>query len=351
MKVVGISACVPKSIGETRAAYEHFPKHDVDRIIDNTGVERKREAAPGQMVSDFVIAAARDVLEAVDWDPSTVDAVVLVTSLGDRIMPATAHIVQKELGLPNRCLAFDIHLGCSGFTHGLIVVEGLLKAGVVKRALLLCGEVSAGLFRPRVAEAVHRSDLANAILFADAGTATALTSEGEDQVKARSFGADGRGYEKIIVKGGAGAMPWGPELYERQMCADEIERRPVDLVLEGPAVLTFTMKRVPQLMKALVEESGWTKDDVDMLVPHQANKFMIDFLARRMKMPSEKVMLSIKDFGNTGAASIPVTIVTAGGDYIDKPTKWAWMGFGVGLSWSGLFLETDKIIVPPLREI
>ncbi len=351
MKVVGISACVPKNIGEARAAYEHFPQHDVDRIADNTGVERKREAAPGQKVSDFCIAAARDLLEAVEWDASTVDAVVLVTSLGDRIMPATAHLVQKELGLPNRCLVFDIHLGCSGFTHGLIVVEGLLKSGVIKRALLLCGEVSSGLFRPRVAEAVHRSDLANAILFADSGTATALTSEGEDQVKAREFGADGRGYEKIIVEGGAGAMPWGPDLYERKMGADEIERRPVDLVLEGPAVLTFTMKRVPQLMKALTEQSGWSQDDVDAFVPHQANKFMLDFLARRIKVPPEKMLLSIREFGNTGAASIPTTIVTAGGDYIDRPTKWAWMGFGVGLSWSGMFLETDKIIVPPLREL
>ena len=77
MKVVGISGCVPKSIAETRVAYENFPQHDVDRIIDNTGVDRKREAAPGQMVSDFVIAASRDLLDAVDWDPSTVDAVVL----------------------------------------------------------------------------------------------------------------------------------------------------------------------------------------------------------------------------------------------------------------------------------
>ena len=100
------------------------------------------------------------------------------------------------------------------------------------------------------------------------------------------------------------------------------------------------------LMKDLVAESGWSVDDIDAFVPHQANKFMLDFLARRMKVPNEKMLLSIQEFGNTSSASIPITIATAGGEHLKKPTKWAFMGFGVGLSWSGLFLETDEIIVP-----
>ncbi|MEM6293043.1 MAG: ketoacyl-ACP synthase III [Myxococcota bacterium] len=351
MRIVGISAAVPKNVAKTRDAAKHFPEHDVSRIVRNTGVEEKREAAPGQTVSKMCVAAAEDLLEAIGWERETVDAVVLVTSMGDYVIPSTAHVVQAELGLPDRCLAFDINLSCSGYTHGLVVLEGLLKSGVVKRALLLCGEMTAGCFRPRIADCRHRSDLANSILFGDCGTATALTVDGESQIVARDFGADGTGFDRIIVPGGAGAIPWGPEMLERKMCDDEFERLPTDLVLQGPEVLTFTMKRVPQLMKSLLATSGWTTDDIDVLVPHQANKFMLDFLARRMKVPAEKVLFSIREFGNTAAGSIPLTIVVSGEEHWSKPTKWAFMGFGVGLSWSGLLLETDKLIVPPLREL
>ena len=346
MRIVGISACVPKYVAETRDATKHFSEHDVERIVGNTGVERKREGAPGQKVSDFCTAAAEDLLDAIGWERESVDAIVLVTCLADFFTPATSHVIQAKLGLPDRCLTFDINLGCSGYTHGLIVLEGLLKSGLIKRALLLCGEMTAGFFRPRIADCRHRSDLANSILFGESGTATALTSEGESQVVARDFGADGKGFDKIIVPGGAGASFWSPELFERKMCSDEVERRPIDLVLKGPDVLTFTMKRVPRLMKSLLAESGWDVGDIDAFVPHQANKFMIDFLARRVK-----VLLSIGEFGNTGSGSIPLTMVVCGEDYWDKPTKWALMGFGIGLSWSGLFLETDKLIVPPLREL
>ena len=351
MKIVGIAACVPDNVVESKIAAEHFPEHDVNRIIDNTAVQRKREGKPGQTVADFAVGASESLLEAIGWERDSVDALILVSTFADLIMPATSHIIQDRLGLPARCLVVDVHLGCSGYTHGLIIAEGLLKSGLVKRVLLCCSEKSAGTFRPPLSECRHRSDLANAILFGDGGTATALTSEGESQVVARQFGADGKGSDKIIVPGGGGAMPWTPELFERKMCDDEVERRPLDLILKGPDVLTFTMKRVPKLMKDLVAESGWTVDDIDAFVPHQANKFMLDFLARRMKVPSEKMLLSIQEFGNTSSASIPITMVAAGGEHLKRPTKWAFMGFGVGLSWSGLFLETDEIIVPPLREI
>lgn len=350
MKIVGIAGCVPKNVVESTVAYEHFPQHDVDRIIGNTAVERKREALPNQKVSDFAVAAGKDLFEATGWEPDSVDALILVSSFADVLMPATSHRIQAELGLKANCLVFDIRLGCSGFTHGLIVAESLLNSGVAKRVLLCTSEVSAGFFRPRLPDARHRSDLANAILFGDGGAVTALSNEG-DTVKARQFGADGGGFDKIIVPGGGGGMPWGKELLERRMCDDGIERRPIDLILKGPDVLTFTMKRVPRLMKDLLESSGWSLDDIEAFVPHQANKFMLDFLARRMKVPSEKMLLSIQNLGNTSAASIPLTVVASGGEYAKKPTKWAFMGFGVGLSWSGLLVDAEEIVVPPLREI
>lgn len=351
MKIAGIAACVPKHVVETKDAAKHFPEHDVSRIIKNTGVERKREASEGTTVSKLCIEAASDLLDGLGWERDSVDAVVLFTTLADHFLPATAHKAQQQLGLPDRCLVFDVNLGCSAYTHGLIMLEGLLASGLIKRALLLCGEMTVDTFRPRLHKARHRSDLANSILFGDAGTATAVTSEGETQVVARQFGADGKGVESIIVHGGAGASFWSPELFERKPHEDGFDRRDIDLILRGPEVLTFTMKRVPKLMKDLLGQADWTVDDVDAVVPHQANKFMIDFLAKRMKVPQEKLLFSITEFGNTSSASIPLTMVVSAGEHAKRPTKWGLLGFGVGLSWSGLLLETPDIFIPPLKEI
>ncbi len=351
MRIAAISAAVPKNSVESNLALERFPEHDVGRIIGNTGVHRKREVEPGTTVSDLCIAAAEPLLEELGWERETIDAVVLVTTLSDHIMPASAHKAHAALGLDAHCLVFDINLGCSGFTHGLILFDSLMKAGLVKRALLLCGEMTSGTFRARLAECVHRGDLPTAILFGDAGSATALEADGPTQVRSTVLGADGTGFDKIIVPGGAGGSFWSPALFERRTDEDGEERRPIDLILRGPEVLTFTMKRVPKMFKDLLEGAQWSIDDVDAVVPHQANKFMLDFLAKRMKIPKEKVLLSIEDFGNTSSASIPLTMVVAGGEHLARPTKWSMMGFGVGLSWSGLMVETESLKTLPLVEI
>jgi 3-oxoacyl-[acyl-carrier-protein] synthase III len=350
MKIAGIAACVPKNTVQTSCAYEKFTQFEVDRIIGNTGVKSKREADPGVTSSDLCIAAAKPLLERLGWEPSSVDAVILVTVLSDHIMPASSHRAHAALGLDARCLVFDINLGCSGFTHGLILVNSMIASGLIKRALLLCGEMTSNTFRQRITDVVHRNDLATAILFGDAGTATALSNEG-DQVRATQFGADGTGFNEIIVPGGGARAFWSPELFERKPDAEGEEHRALDLILHGPQVLTFTMKRVPTLLNDLLEKSGWTRDDVDSYVLHQANKFMIDFLAKRMKVPSEKVPLSIDEFGNTSSASIPLTMVVRCAEQLARPTKWAMMGFGVGLSWSGLMVETDEVASLPLIEI
>lgn len=351
MKLAGLSACVPENKVQSTAAYANFKQFDVDRIVENTGVVEKREALPGVTAIDLCISAAGPLLEALDWAPQTVDACVFITMSPDYIMPASAYRVQTALGLPPRCLIFDVNLGCSGYTHGLILMHSLIESGLIKRGLLLCGEETSGTIRPRLPDAVHRSDLANAILFGDAGSATAVSNEGEDQVKAKQFGADGSGLETIIVPGGMSRNFCSPEVLERREDKDGETRRPLDLILKGPEILTFTMKRVPPLMKDLLAQSGWGIDDVDAFVPHQANKFMLTFLGRRTKVPKGKMLMSIEKFGNTSSASIPLTMVVDGGEHLTRPTKWNLMGFGVGLSWSGLMIETDSITTVPLIEV
>lgn len=350
MRLVGISACLPKNIVYPSAAYERFGQFDVDRIVGNTGVLQKREAEPGVTATDMCIAAADRLLDGLGWARDSVDALILCTTLPDYITPASSHRAQHELRMRCDSLVFDITLACSGFTHGALLFHGLIASGLVKRGLLLCGEMTTDKFRSRLASTEHRHDLANALLFGDAGTAIAFSNESH-QVKATTFGADGSGLDLMIVPGGAARSPWTPALFDRTANEDGELRRPVDLVLRGPQVLTFTIKRVPPMVKSLLEQSGFAPDDIDAYVPHQANRFMIDFLVRRMKLPQDKVLISIEEYGNTASASIPLTMLTRGGDRLDKPTRWALLGFGVGLSWSGLVLETDAIATFPIVEI
>ena len=353
MRLAGLAACLPKNAVDTSIATEHFDEFDVNRIIGNTGVVEKREAEPGVAVSDLCKGAAEPLVDKLGWDRESIDAVILVTTLADHIMPATSHLIQRDLGLSSNCLVFDINLACSGFTHGMLLMNALMAGGLIKRGLLLCGEMTSGTFRPRLADVRHREDLANAILFGDAGTATAVEATG-DQVKAARYGADGSGANHLIVPGGLGRDFFKAEHLERreEKKGDEVfSRRPLDLVMHGPEILTFTMKRVPPLVKGLLEDAQWERDDVDVWVPHQANKFMLNFLTRRLKLAPEKVMLSIERFGNTASASIPLTMVADGGDRLTKPTKWGLLGFGVGLSWSGLLMETDEIVTLPIVEI
>lgn len=350
MKLVGISACVPKGPVDPTLAYEHFEKLEVDRIVDNTGVLSKREGPPGMTGSDLCIAAAGPLLDKLGWDRESVDALIFVTTSPDFFMPATAHRIQKELGVGDRCLVFDVNLGCSGYTHGLIVINSMIQAGLIRRALLLNGDASAGRIRPQTKDANNRASLGNSLLFGDAGTATALSDEG-DQVRSVQFGADGANYEHIIVPGGGFRSYWNQELFESSTDDKGEERRPIDLIVRGPEILSFSMKRVPPLVKDLLAQASWERDDVDAFAFHQANRFILNFLARRMKVPPEKMLMSIEEYGNTVGASIPLTMVVKGEEHLTQPTKWVMCGFGVGLSWSGLAIETDEIVTLPMMEL
>lgn len=352
MRLVGLAAAAPRQVVKSESAHARFPAADVERIVSNIGVLEHRESPPGQTASDLCAAAAEPLLERLGWERKSIDALLLVTNSPDHIMPASAHRVHHALGLGDRCLAFDINLGCSGFTHGLIVMHSLMASGLVRRGLLLCGESTTGRFRPGVESCTNPADLGNALLFGDAGSAAALVADGADQLRARAFGADGSGMEHIIVPGGGFRMPWGPELYALRPAGEAGEqKRPVDLVLLGPQVFSFTIKRVPPLLEGLLADAAWTVEGVDVFVLHQANKFMLEFLRKRMKLPAEKVPLSIDQFGNTSSASIPLTMVVRASERLARPTRWVMMGFGVGLSWSGVALETDQVVALPLIEV
>jgi 3-oxoacyl-[acyl-carrier-protein] synthase III len=351
MRLVGLSSAVPKNTVASSAACERFAPQDVDRLVKNTGVLAHREAVPGTTAADLCLAAADRLIEHLAWPRDTIDAILFVTQTPDVYFPGTSHRLQHELKLSNRCLCLDVNQGCSGFTHGVILMRALLASGIVRRGLLLAGEVTTGTVRPGVREVRTNYELGSALLFGDAGSAAAFEQDGADHYRSGVYGADGSGMSVISVPGGGFKQFVCPELFEARPDENGQMRRPIDLRINAAAFFSFTIRRVPPLIEQTIAGAGWKMEDVDSWVLHQASKFILEFLMKRVKIPFEKAPMTIEEFGNTSSASIPLTMVTKMSEQLSRPTKSVLLGFGSGLSWSGVALETDRVAVLPLIEV
>lgn len=332
--VRGIRACVPKS-GRTLAEEGLIPDEaERERLIKSIGVRSRRIAPEGVMTSDLCQRAAEGLLDQLGWARDSIDVLIFVTQSADYVAPATACALQHRLGLGS-CLAFDVNLGCSGYTYGLWMVASLLKTlsigGRPARGLLLAGDVSTSR--------LLKDDRATVPLFGDAGTATALEVDASAPEMTGVFGTDGAGAPHIMVEAGGIKLPLlpqdGPQDEETQARLYRASR----LYLNGPEVFTFTLKNVPSLVSQILAASGSTVEDVEHVVFHQANVFMLEHLRKKAGLPAEKVPIAMETYGNTSSASIPLTIADRLSDTFATPTPVLLVGFGIGWSWAALKLH------------
>lgn len=252
--------------------------------------------------------------------------------------------MQDRLGLPENCFTLDISLGCSGWIYALSVISSLISHGTMKKGLLLAGDTILKFCSPK--------DKSTYPLFGDAGTATAIEFTGNKVDKIQfSFNSDGAGYKTIIIEDGGFRNPVNETSFMAQAISEGIERSKLDLVLEGMDVFSFGISRAPQSIKGIAEYFDINLDEVDFFIFHQANKFMNEKIRKKLKLPEEKVPYSLKDFGNTSCATIPLTMVTQiRENLINSRLSNIACGFGVGLSWGSCHFNTDKIVCPELIE-
>jgi 3-oxoacyl-[acyl-carrier-protein] synthase-3 len=341
VRIAGISACVPERV-ENNAEYPLLSPEERAKVIQTTGIERRRMAKKDQCTSDLCVVAADRLLNDLGWNRDEVDAVILVSQSSDYTVPATAPMLQDRLGLPRTCLAFDINLGCSGYTYGLQVLGSLISAGHLRKGLLLVGDTPSKTVSPQ--------DRSAATLFGDAGAATALEFL-EGEVMHFDFGSDGRGYAAIMIPDGGLRNPVGPQSLEVTQIDEGIARSRCQLILDGVEIFNFSIREVPKTVRSLMTTASKSVEDVDAFVFHQANFFMNDLIRKKLKVPEEKVPYTLREYGNTSSASIPLTIVAKLRDRVTSD-KMAMVlsGFGVGLSWATAYIETDHIVCPPVIE-
>jgi len=345
--VRGIAAAVPANTVEIRDIYR--PEWgDVEDFISATTVERLHKTLPDQTASDLCVAAAEKLIAELGWDKGSIDAIVFVTQTPDYyFVPATACHIQNRLGLGKGCLAFDMTLGCSGWTYGLAVLSSLLNNGSIKRAVLLAGDTCSKTANPE--------DQGSAPLFGDAGTATALEFDTEAAacgIKSALF-TDGDGYDAIICREGGFRTPVTAESFPGFKDEHGNIRPPFCGEMDGMSVFTFAISQAPKSIKALIERFNIDKDSVDILALHQANLIINQKIIKKLRMGGGTVCpQSMRDYGNTSCASIPLSLVTEERDALmSKKLSIMACGFGVGLSWGAVAFETDHIVVPKLIEI
>jgi 3-oxoacyl-[acyl-carrier-protein] synthase-3 len=284
------------------------------------------------------------LLKDLNWEPNTIEILIFVTQTPDYRNPATSCIIQERLNLSTNCMALDVSLGCSGYIYGLNVISSLMSAGNLKRGLLLVGDTSTLTSSPL--------DKSRALLFGDAGAATALEYDENAETMKFDFGTDGSGYQAIYTPHSGFRNRVKPESFEMVDYGGGIVRAKVHSWLDGLEVFSFGISRAPKTVKSLWNYFGLTEAKFDYFLFHQANKQMNEKIRTKLEIPVEKVPYNLADFGNCSSASIPLLMVTnLTNELQSNSLNLCFCGFGVGLSWGTVAVVTDKIVVSELVEI
>ena len=306
-KISGIAGCVPNNIIKNNLSSKELKFVGVvSKFYDKKGTIK---------TSDLCLTAASNLIKKLNWKKEEINYIIFVSQTRNFIFPSTACILQNELNLNKDILAFDIPLGCSGFIYGLIN-SFLLSEKFKGKGLLLLGDMSNKF--------VDIKDKQNQILFGDAGAAVGVDYSKSKTKSYFSFGTDGSGSEYIK--------------YDSNQFNNKFKGK---FIMKGGNVFQYMSKKIPLEVIELMQKSKVEMHQIDYFVPHQASKFLIETISKKLNIKNEKVLLSLRNFGNTNSASIPITLLNEKKKVIN--TKLLLSGFGVGLSWGNCILDLHDV--------
>jgi 3-oxoacyl-[acyl-carrier-protein] synthase III len=332
--IKAIASYLPEGELTNQQLADDFSDLSAQKIFDKTGINVRHIAGEDECASDLGVAAAHRLFETGACSPGNIDFLILCTQSPDYFLPATACIIQDRLRLRTDCGAIDINQGCSGFVYGLSLAKSLIESGTAGNVLLITADTYSKFINPR--------DKSVRTLFGDGAAATFISGEESDRELTGPFvfGSDGSGAADLIVP--AGGMRNSIDADARMEREDEQGnwRSDCNLYMNGGAIFNFTLQTVPRSVETLLERSGLGLDDIDYFIPHQANKFMLDRLRAKLKIPAEKFFCDMEMTGNTVSSTIPIAFEQAlERQLVKKGDKVALIGFGVGLSWAATIVE------------
>ena len=305
-----------------------------DKFTAGTGIKTMYKALPEQTASDLAFAAAENLFSHNPVDRERIGVMIFVTQSPDYRRPSSACVLHKRLGLAMDCASLEVNLGCSGFVYGLQTAMNMMEQSDAEYGLLMIAETASKLVDPM--------DKSIVMMYGDAGAAILL----ERQAAVRTctlLRTDGNRYRSIILPAG-GFRDMNPPR-ERFKCGDDIERTLYDIYMDGTSVFSFSISDVPKALKDYLKHTDTVVEDYDVFLFHQANQFIIRQLIKKLRLPAEKVPLSLDRYGNTGGISIPLTICDRYGDSDEGCLRALMSGFGIGLSWgvTSTVLDTTRV--------
>lgn len=303
-----------------------FPSWDMKLIYEKTGIFARHIAAPGECASDLGVQAAEKLMREHDIDPASIDFLLFCTQTPDYPLPTTACLMQERLKLSRSTGALDFNLGCSGYVYGLALADGLIRTGSVKRVLLVTAET--------YTKFIHPEDRSLRTIFGDGASATLVEAADRPTLVGFRYGTDGSGADTLLMtKGGARPANHAHQPRHRQRWAS-------DLYMDGPALITFTVEAVPQLISDVLAASGVESDEIEYYLMHQATYKMMAYLYERLNVDPQRMPVVLQDCGNTVSSTIPIVIDRLRGDGRLHPgVRSLLVAFGVGWSWAGCVWE------------
>lgn len=331
--ILAVRYALPANTLSFEELEQRFGGQTMKRVLSGTGIRTRRIAAEGVCGSDFAFEAATSLLNEEGIDRQSIDLVIMCTQTPDYLLPTTACVLHERLGLKQQCACFDINLGCSQYVYALSVAHSMIMAGVASKALVLTGDT--------LSRTLHPKDKAVVPLLADGGSATLVgrTAPGSGFLRFK-LGTDGSGHRHLMIPASGFREPRSAETAREITDADGNVRTRETLFMNGAAIFHFSISVVPPTVTAILAEQQLRIEDVDLFLFHQANKYMLDYLVKKLKVPAEKTFFFLEDIGNTSGTTVPVVLREAWRAGKVGPGKIILlMGFGVGLSWAATVIR------------
>ncbi len=341
VRLVGLAATVPKN-REDNTQLASLGEKQRTEIVDQVGIRYRHVANGSITASDLCADSAEQTMRQLGWNANEIGLLVFVSQTPDHLVPGSATQLQHRLGLPQHCVSIDVNQGCAGYVYGMSIISGMMKAYGIQKALLLVGDT--------ITKMVSKQDNSIWPIFADAGSATAFQLEEGAPSMRFVLGSNGADFRAIHVPdGGFRNQTTQASLVERTI-SEGVKRRADQLAMNGQAVFTFGLSTVAGSIAAMLKDENLNASEFDYLVLHQANRLLNDSIVRKTGFTKDQAPSSLYDFGNTSCATIPVTLVSQLSEPLStRKLKLLLSGFGVGLSWGNVILETDKVAVLPIN--
>lgn len=331
-QIKGISYYLPDNVLTNEYLSTLYTDWTPEKILDKTGISSRHIAGNDETALDLAEGAAKRLLDDFLISPEEIDFILLATQTPDYLLPTSACLLQDRLGIPKTAGALDFNLGCSAFIYGLALAKSLINTGIAKNVLLVTTET--------YSKHIHPMDKSTRTIFGDGAAATLISGNEYEKIGEFVLGTDGSGAPNLIISASGARNPKSEstkkEISDDNGCIHTDE----NLYMNGPEIFNFTIKTVPKSVKEVLAKNRLSMEDIDLFVFHQANKFMLDYLRKKLDIPTSKFYVNLTNIGNTVSSTIPIALSMAYEEgKIKKGDKILLVGFGVGLSWGATVIE------------